>query len=216
MAPRHAVSIATVLMMAIFFSFSATAYEVYRWVDEDGVPHFSQWKPEHSAGVTTLRITATNPPEYDPSEDPYSIRKQAQRTNTVWTNMEQRRAARNARQLEAAERAARTVLRPVEPVQYYAASVFFRPIHHSKFFRHRQHHIKKVRHHQLFELDIFNDRRSRRPKRANVDHRRDVVSSGTKGVSQARFAPSAQYAARRRLSSPMMATSFIHAASSQR
>jgi len=37
MAPRHAVSIATVFMMAIFFSFSATAYEVYRWVDEDGV-----------------------------------------------------------------------------------------------------------------------------------------------------------------------------------
>lgn len=155
MAPRHAVSIATVLMMAIFFSFSATAYEVYRWVDEDGVPHFSQWKPEHSAGVTTLRITATNPPEYDPSEDPYSIHKQAQRTNTVWRNMEQRRAARNARQLEAAERAARTVLRPVEPVQYYAAPVFFRPIHHSKFFRHRQHHIKKVQHHQLFEERSF-------------------------------------------------------------
>ncbi len=63
---------------------SANASEIYQWTDEDGVVHFSDTRPGDGAVVTTLRVQATNPPDYDPVDDPYSIRNQATRTNTTF------------------------------------------------------------------------------------------------------------------------------------
>ena len=82
-----------VLVLLSACAASANASEIYQWMDEDGVVHFSDTAPENGAVVTTVRVQATNPPDYDPLEDPYSIRNQAERTNTTWTELEKARSA---------------------------------------------------------------------------------------------------------------------------
>ncbi len=80
----------------------AAAYEIYKWVDEDGVVHYSQWAPEDSdAEVAKLEFERTNPPGYDPAEDDYSIENQAERIGEQWRAIAEEKEAR-----EEAERAA--------------------------------------------------------------------------------------------------------------
>ena len=105
---------------------SALGYEIYKWVDEDGVVHFSEVKPSDVATVRTLRVTATNAPDYDPNEDPYSIRNQAERTGALWSRLEERKAARRERQREAAERAQAPPIN--DPEYYYRSPGFYAPI----------------------------------------------------------------------------------------
>ena len=77
-----AVGLASLLM----FGF-ANASDIYQWVDEDGVTHFSDTPPEDGAASRTLHLNATNPPDYDPTADPYSIANQAKRMNKKWSEL---------------------------------------------------------------------------------------------------------------------------------
>ena len=86
-------TVAVVLLLSVWTT-TATASEIYQWMDEDGVVHFSDTRPADGAVVTTLRVQATNPPDYDPVDDPYSIRNQAERTNSTWTELEKAREER--------------------------------------------------------------------------------------------------------------------------
>ena len=80
-----------VLVLLAAWAASANASEIYRWTDEDGVAHFSDTRPEDGAVITALRVQDMNPPDYDPVEDPYSIRNQAERTNALWAELEMAR-----------------------------------------------------------------------------------------------------------------------------
>ncbi len=82
----------------ILIAGSATAGQLFTWVDEAGVTHFSQWPPA-SPGVaaSTLTLPRTNPPDYDPREDPNSVLRQAERIHadrsaTAGEEGEERRA----------------------------------------------------------------------------------------------------------------------------
>jgi hypothetical protein len=88
------------------------ASEIYRWTDEDGVVHFSDTRPTRIEDVTVLRVNVQNPPGYDPTEDPYSIRNQAQRTNALWTGLEKLREERRDKRREEEQR-------HPQPVRYY-------------------------------------------------------------------------------------------------
>ena len=78
----------------------AIAFEVYSWVDENGVTHFSQWAPAEE--VADLRVVET--PGDTSSENPdgivdiYSVEAVAEQTQAVWDEIERRREARRARQ----------------------------------------------------------------------------------------------------------------------
>lgn len=73
----------------------AFAGEVYRWVDEKGVIHYSDTMPqEGSADVETLVVTDRNPPGYDPATDPNNIMNQAARTNEKFAKIEKDREER--------------------------------------------------------------------------------------------------------------------------
>jgi hypothetical protein len=76
------------------------AYEVYHWVDENGVAHYSQDKPDDSVkGVKKLQLEDTTPAGFDPTEDRYGVEQQAERMAELRENMDERReAARERRQ----------------------------------------------------------------------------------------------------------------------
>src|SRR5690606_40415401 len=47
----------------------ATAYEIYKWTDEDGVVHYGDERPQSAPSpVETLHVPETNSPDYDPAE----------------------------------------------------------------------------------------------------------------------------------------------------
>jgi hypothetical protein len=138
---------------------AALASEVFHWVDEDGVLHFSQWAPQDTQGVSTLRTVSGNPPDYDPSDDPYSIRNQALRMKAAWTKTEERRAERRKAREEAQERAARRQPTYYEPPRYpyrYYPPYVRPPIHYPIYPSHNYRYVKKVQHHQIAGLNKFN------------------------------------------------------------
>ena len=134
---------------------SANASEIYQWTDEDGVLHFSDTVPGDGAVVITLRVQASNPRGYDPVEDPYSIRNQAERTNAIWTELEEAREEREEKRREEAERYLRYAPAPYDPYLYYSRSAYFS--HPGRHLRHRP-KLARQQHHALEELDLTGPR----------------------------------------------------------
>jgi hypothetical protein len=103
---------------------SALATEVYRWVDEDGVVHFSQMAPPgQETDVSKMSLADTRPSDYDPDADIYGVAEQEKRMKAMRDDMEQRRQDRLERQRQAASQA---------PVQYrdyesYGYPVYWNP-----------------------------------------------------------------------------------------
>ncbi len=71
--------------LSVTWSIASNASEIYKWVSEDGVVHYSDTRPENETSVTTLQLRELNSADYDPATDPYSILNQAKRTNESWT-----------------------------------------------------------------------------------------------------------------------------------
>jgi hypothetical protein len=101
---------------------SAIAADVFTWKDEGGVIHFSQWAPDEISEIRTLTVHSTNPPGYEPDEDPYSIQNQATRTNETWKALEERKEARLEKQRNEPQRNY-----PYDSSQYdyYAANRYY-------------------------------------------------------------------------------------------
>lgn len=94
---RNQVLYSMIIAVAIAAGGSAVTHaaEVYRWVDEHGVVHFSDAAPEQ-ADVETLVVRETTPPDYDPLADPYSILNQAERLRETRLRLEEVRESRRA------------------------------------------------------------------------------------------------------------------------
>ena len=108
----------------------ARAADVFRWVDENGVVHFSQWAPDDVHNITTVTVSSGNPRDYDPTDDPYSVRNQAARINETWQAIEEKIAERREKKREKKEETARyAVLEYHEPYHYYASSFLHGPIY---------------------------------------------------------------------------------------
>ena len=133
----------------------ATTPEIYQWTDEDGVAHFSDTAPENEAVVTTVRVQATNPPDYDPVEDPYSIRNQAERTNATWTELEKAREERQEKRREVTERYLRYAPAPYDPYLYYSRPAYFS---HPGRYPHHRPKLARRQHRALEELGLTGPR----------------------------------------------------------
>lgn len=66
------------------WSMGLNASEIYKWVGDDGVIHFSDTRPKKDVSVTTIHVEERSSEDYDPAADPYSILNQAKRTNESW------------------------------------------------------------------------------------------------------------------------------------
>jgi Domain of unknown function (DUF4124) len=149
-------TVAALLLLSTWTT-TATASEIYQWTDEDGVVHFSDTTPENGAVVTTLRVQATNPAEYDPTEDPYSIRNQATRTNSSWTELEKAREERQEKRREEAEQNLRYAPAPYDPYLYYSRPAYYPFIHPGRHLRH-QPKLARRQHQALEELGLTGPR----------------------------------------------------------
>ncbi len=146
-----------VLVLLSACAASANASEIYQWMDEDGVVHFSDTRPEDGAVVTRLRFQEMNPPDYDPVEDPYSIRNQATRTNAVWAELEKAREEREEKRREEAERNLRYAPAPYDPYLYYSRPAYFSFALPGRHLRH-QSKLARRQHHALEELGLTGPR----------------------------------------------------------
>lgn len=89
------------VLLALIISFPLAAEQVYQWVDEDGVTHFSQWAPDNTVdGLSKIVLTDTTPANYDPEEDRYSIKALADQIESMRAQIEQKREEHRRRQSE--------------------------------------------------------------------------------------------------------------------
>jgi hypothetical protein len=146
----------------------ALADQMFTWTDEAGVVHFSQWAPNHTVGVTTLKTASSNAADYDPGSDPYSIQNQAARMNETWSKIEQRKAERKKSREEAQERMAHlqppTYYYPGYPYPYYRPIVrppIHRPVH-PIYPGPKRPHAGKIRGRQIALMNEINRRPNQR------------------------------------------------------
>jgi hypothetical protein len=185
-------TLATLLITGMCAS-PSLAGEVFTWTDDEGVVHFSQWAPQHTAVVTTLNTVSRNPVDYDPGADPYSIQNQAVRVNETWSKVEERNAELRKRREEEEERAAR--MRPPAyeyPYYPYYQDSYYRPIVrpivrppiyrpvHPIYPGHNRPHVRKVQNRQVAAMNELNRRPNQRvpyspvtgvSQRATIYHR---------------------------------------------
>lgn len=90
-------------MLALFLGVSpGIAYEVYHWVDENGVAHYSEDAPADGVhGVRKIQLEDTTPSDFDPDEDRYGVQQQAERMAKLREDMQQRRDEARERQSNA-------------------------------------------------------------------------------------------------------------------
>jgi hypothetical protein len=92
---RAAILIVSVALTALQ---SAAAQEIYRWVDEQGVVHFSDTAPAAESGdVSTVTLDDTRPANYDPEQDIYNLEATEQRMQALRDELAAEREARRER-----------------------------------------------------------------------------------------------------------------------
>jgi len=144
--------IATLLLAAGL----AHAGQIYHWVDEEGVPHYSQTPPADVAvPVETREVATSTPDDYDPDDYEYSVMNQAARIHAEWTALAEERAKEQEAQREA-RRAAHERLadesyerREDRYGRRYGRAVYYPPAHLRPPFRPG----RKVRRDQFRQLD---------------------------------------------------------------
>jgi hypothetical protein len=116
----------------------AIADEIFHWVDEDGIMHFSDWAPaDNTVEVSKLIVSNSNPPGYDPNQDQNSILEQAERMNERWSELQERQDERRKQRLELEDQQRRRYAAEYD-YPYYNDSYFYyrpgyRPIHRPGF-----------------------------------------------------------------------------------
>ena len=120
-------------LLAFFASMPVLATEVYHWVDENGVFHYSQNAPAGDVpGVSTMILEDTTPPDYDPEEDRYGVEAQAERMASLREEMADKREAQRERQRNAPQQ---PVVQYQQPYQYGYSSFLRPPYYPSPPFR---------------------------------------------------------------------------------
>ena len=113
--------------LAILASSKMAAQEIFHWIDENGVPNFSQERPAGNVdGLNKMYLENTAPTDYDPEEDIYGIEEQAERMQALREDMEKRRQ-------ENREREKYVVQQPVQqyrdPYQFYSRRLWYPPLY---------------------------------------------------------------------------------------
>jgi hypothetical protein len=104
------------LLLGLAASFPLCATEVYRWVDDDGVIHFSQNAPHGDVGeVEQMTLDDSAPSGYDPEEDIYGVEAMAAEMALLREQMEERRELAQERQQSNVQQ---TVVQYQPAVQY--------------------------------------------------------------------------------------------------
>ena len=119
--------IAIALSLLILIGQSGYASEIYTWVDDEGVVHYSDTRPADDTPVETRRLKDTNPPDYDPADDPYSIANQAKRTNDRYAEVEEAREERDEEREKMLALVPYYLPYPYDPYRHHGPGYYYRP-----------------------------------------------------------------------------------------
>ena len=112
-------------LLAMITSPKVAATEIYHWVDENGVSHFSQYQPGNDTpNVSTKKLEDTTP---DQVEDVYNLEEHEKRM-TAWRaeEREQERKETRERKKQAAQQ---QPIKHSEPYNDYPRSFWYPPIY---------------------------------------------------------------------------------------
>jgi len=116
-------------LLACLGSMPVLATEVYHWVDEDGVSHYSQSAPGADvAGVSKMILEDTTPPDYDPEEDRYGVKAQAELMASLREEIAEKREAQRERERNAAQQ---PVVQYQQPYRHGYSSFWYPPYYPS-------------------------------------------------------------------------------------
>lgn len=158
----------TILLLV---SFPVLAEHAHKWVDENGVTHYSDEVPNHSASeVRLIELPVTHSKTVDVEKDYYSISNQ-------WMRVHEERIAREKIKLEKAK--VKASQRPAEPSIVYVNEpedryVVGYPYHFRHKYKHRNKDKHKRRHRDRDDsMRHYGDRRSNQNKRSNLNRKGD-------------------------------------------
>lgn len=98
MASRKRVFMAVTGMLAIVAAGAAMSAEIFHWIDENGVHHYSQTAPDRDTqGVRTMELQKPGQGNYDPEADIYGVEAQQERMQAHREELEQKRQAARER-----------------------------------------------------------------------------------------------------------------------
>ncbi|WP_405227023.1 DUF4124 domain-containing protein [Lentisalinibacter sediminis] len=141
----------------------AHAGQIYHWVDEDGVAHYSQTPPAEAAvPVETREITTSTPDDYDPDDYEYSVMNQAARIHAEWAALAEERA----KEQEARREARRAAQEHLAHESYerredrygwrYGREVYY-PVVHPRPPHRPGHKVRRHQSRQLGELGLWRE-----------------------------------------------------------
>ena len=136
----------------------AHAAEIYHWVDEDGIAHYSQTPPADAAvEVETRQLDASTPQDYDPDEYEYSVMNQAERIHAEWAElMAAREAERDARREAERERRAYERRYPERYGWRYGREIHYPGLHSRPPLR-PGHQVRRYQFERLDELGLWRE-----------------------------------------------------------
>ena len=85
-------------LLSLAWNDPLSAVEVYQWVDENGVTHFSQFAPADTSAEVNMRTLADEAPRVDPEEDRYAVEQTAKDMEAYRNELEQKRERRREEQ----------------------------------------------------------------------------------------------------------------------
>ena len=123
----RAINISTLVLLALCMSTRIAATEIYHWVDENGVPHYSQQAPgSDTRGVSKQALVDTDPTGNGEAEDVYNVEAHEK-------HMAEWRADREKQRKEARENKCYSAQQ--QPIKYqqsnrdYSQSLWLPPIY---------------------------------------------------------------------------------------
>ncbi len=117
-------------LLAMITSPKVAAAEIYHWVDENGVPHYSQVRPEDDIpNVSMQKLEDTTPEQVD---DVYNLEAHEKRMTAWREERDQERKDARERKRKIAEQ---QPIKHSEPYRDYSRSFWYPPIYNRPPYR---------------------------------------------------------------------------------
>jgi hypothetical protein len=126
MNTNYTTKVITAVFLLVIVSTKLAASDIYHWVDENGVQHFSQYRPAGNIpDVSELQLEDSVVPANDQVEDVYNIEAHEK-------HMAEWREEREQKREDARERNRQVAQQPIkytQPERDYSRSYWFPPIY---------------------------------------------------------------------------------------
>jgi len=88
-------------LISLAWTRPSAAVDVYQWVDENGVTHFSQFAPADTAAEVNKRTLIDEAPTVEPEEDRYAVEQTAKDMQAYRDELDEKREQRRQQQANA-------------------------------------------------------------------------------------------------------------------